>query len=130
MPTLTIGRTATTTIIVGWDGYFGASVRDAVTGKPIDRATVRLASATGTGPYGVTDEQGIAFPGPAAIYSPGTFSPMNPARPRFESARICVTASGYAPACFGSDSADIKSAPLVPGRPGMQTIVAFALTPN
>ena len=130
LPVLADGRTATTTVVVGFDGFLGAWVRDASTGEPVDGAMVTVAPAAGPQPSDSTGELGVVFPGRGAIHSSLDGAVLlNPARPRIESARICVTATGYEPACFGSDSGDVGSAPFVDGRPGMPTIVSFDLTP-
>lgn len=130
LPVLADGRTSTTTVVVGLGGFFGAWVRDATTGKPIPGATVTLAPASGAEPYAQTSELGFVFPGREAIHSSlDGANLLNPARPRIESARICVTAHGYESACFGSNTGAAESAPFVQGHPGLQTIASFELSP-
>ncbi|KRA32583.1 MULTISPECIES: carboxypeptidase-like regulatory domain-containing protein [unclassified Nocardioides] len=132
MPTLTNGRTATTTIVVGFEGVFGAWVRDAVTGKPIDGARVELSVPNGDY-YAThiwdTDSHGFSYPY-HAVNAPNSGIALNPSQPRFQSARICVSAHGYAPTCFRGGAPDGQSGPLLRARPGMRTIATFALTPN
>lgn len=132
MPTLTDGATATTTVVVGLQNVFGAHVLDAATGEPIAGADVTLIVANGNGYLGhrgPTDAQGFAYPY-TSIMPPGGGGPSaNPARPRFSSARICVTALGYRPACWRDGPPTDEAGPVMRGRPGLLTIATLALTP-
>lgn len=132
LPVLTDGQTATTTVVVGFGGAFGAWVRDASTGEPIDGARVALSVPNGdyfTTHNWHTDVQGFSYPY-TAVNPPRDGISVNPGRPQFGTARICVTAIGYAPACFRGGAPDGQSGPLMGARPGMRTIATFALTRN
>lgn len=129
LPVLTDGQTATTTVVVGLDAYFGAHVIDAVTGEPLDFAIVELIGPDGSDDDGRTGESGFAFPGRdrvTSLLSGGHSS--NPARPVFDLARICATPINYAALCFRGVAGDLGSGPYVRGRPGMVTIVPLAMS--
>jgi hypothetical protein len=131
MPTLTPGTTASTTVVVGLGSAFGARVHDAATGEPVAGARVALSvpySNYFPTHYADTGPHGFAFP-ITAIHAPD-IAGLNPARPRDESARICVQAGNHESACFRGGAEDGQSGPLMTGRPGMLTIATFALTPS
>lgn len=127
-PTLTLGQTASTTVVVGLDAYFGAWVYDAATGKPIPRPTVKVTAANdqgGASAWGT--DQGFGFPDHAVFPPSMGATGMNPRLPRWDEARICVQATGYRPACFRGGSADGETGPVVRSHPGLRTVATFAL---
>ncbi|NGZ99572.1 hypothetical protein G5V59_02035 [Nocardioides sp. W3-2-3] len=127
-PTLVPGQTATTTVVVGLDAYFGAWVYDATTGKPIPGPTVKVTPANDQGGALVWGtDQGFGFPDHAVFPPSMGATGMNPRFPRWDEARICVEAVGYRPACFRGGSADGSSGPVLHNRPGLRTVATFAL---
>lgn len=128
-PTLTLGRTVSTTVVVGLNAYFGAWVHDAATGKPIPSATVEVipADEQGGGASAWSSDQGFSYPDRAVFPPAMGATQMNPRLPRWDEARICVRATGYRPACFRGGSADGETGPVVRSHPGLRTVATFAL---